>query len=176
MADTEEPTSPRAHSGEPDGEVGRPAYVWDEQSLKALTMLAAARNTVGDMAIILGVSKRTLERLIAWDDNIERSEQHPCAVAYHGGVAHRCNLLRVEQLHVALARGMPGQKTMLVWLGKQDLGQRDVRPIEITGKDGERLAVDMDFMPALEKRLGEFLRNKQDRVAPEGVPVGKRDG
>jgi hypothetical protein len=42
-------------------------------------------------------------------------------------------LLKAKQFSVA----MEGDKTMLVWLGKQYLQQRDKQ--ELTGKDGEKL-------------------------------------
>ncbi len=163
-------TSPRVKRGEPDGTVGRPPYVWDEQALVSLQVLAKARNDVQTMALILGVAKRTLESVISWDDNTDPEDQHPCALAYHTGVANMCNTLRVEQFTTAKGGGR-GAPTMLIWLGKQHLGQRDVRPIELTGKDGKPLELDLEYMPAVERQLLSFLRNRAPKTfsrTPEG--------
>jgi hypothetical protein len=153
--------TPRAEKGESTG--GRPPFVWDDLGLAALQELALVRNTVETMAIILGVGKRTLERLIAWDDNKEPEDQHPCAIAYAAGANTMVHSLRAEQYQTAISRGR-GAPTMLIWLGKQHLGQRDVRPIELTGKDGKPLELDIEYMPAIERQLLSFLRNKQPKT------------
>lgn len=47
------------------------------------------------------------------------------------------NLLRAKQYQTA----MSGNTTMLIWLGKQRLGQSDKN--ELTGKDGGRLVIEV---------------------------------
>lgn len=47
------------------------------------------------------------------------------------------NLLRAAQYKAA----MGGNTTMLIWLGKQRLGQSDKN--ELTGKDGGRLVIEV---------------------------------
>lgn len=47
------------------------------------------------------------------------------------------NLLRAKQYQTA----MSGNVTMLIWLGKQRLGQADKN--ELTGKDGERIVIEV---------------------------------
>ena len=110
--------------------------------------MTRAGNTVGDMAAILGVSKRSLETAIA--DTGTVGEQ------YRLGAAERHDVLRTAQLRAAL-RGNP---TMLIWLGKQDLGQRDVKAVEVTGAGGEPIEVEGDLGPILEQKIMEFLRSR----------------
>ena len=50
--------------------------------------------------------------------------------------------LRRKQLEVALN---DGNATMLIWLGKQELGQKDTHQMEHTGKDGEELVFNFNI-------------------------------
>jgi hypothetical protein len=69
------------------------------------------------------------------------------------GRALRKRLLRQRQTEVALA----GNPAMLIFLGKQELGQRD-KPLEIRGANGEPMSISFfDAVLAEKKRrkLGE---------------------
>jgi DNA-binding XRE family transcriptional regulator len=84
--------------------MGRPRIQVDEKLLEDLASIGC---TTEEMATILGVSKRTLETRF-------------CAVIEKG----RADLdmsLRRQQVTVAKT----GNVTMLIWLGKQRLGQSD---------------------------------------------------
>ena len=111
--------------------------------------MARAGNTVADMATILDVSKRSLESAIGKTDLV--------GAAYRRGCAERHDVLRTAQLRAAL-RGNP---TMLIWLGKQDLGQREPpRAVEIGGPGGEPMQLEGDLGPVLEQKIVEFLRSR----------------
>ena len=91
---------------------GRPKAPLDPEHVKAL---AGAGCTVEEMAEFLGVNKKTLERRFS-------------AVIDSGRLRRNVSLRR-KQMELA----MRGDKTMLIWLGKQLLGQSDRS--QITGKD-----------------------------------------
>lgn len=145
---------------------GRPAYEFDDDALAQLEVLARAANTIDDISAVLGVSKRTLERRIRWDEKVDAEEQDPVARVYHESLAQRRNNLRVAQYKLALGDPVEELKpspTMLIWLGKQDLGQRDYKRLEVTGPAGGPLAIDTELIPELKQKLDEFLKNKQGK-------------
>lgn len=93
-------------------------------------LLEADCKTV-DIARQLGVSEMTLYRRCKSDLNVSYvtfSQQKKMLGD---------NLLRAKQYQTA----MSGNTTMLVWLGKQRLGQSDKN--ELTGKDGERIVIEV---------------------------------
>lgn len=111
--------------------------------------MTRAGNTVADMAAILGVSKRSLETAIA--------DAGDLGEAYRLGCAERRDVLRTAQLRLALN----GNPTMLIWLGKQDLGQREPpRAVELGGPGGEPIEVSGELGPILEQKIVEFLRSR----------------
>src|ERR1017187_8036608 len=91
---------------------GHPKEKIDPEHIKAL---AGAGCTVEEIAEFLGVNKKTLERRFL--------------KAMDSGRLRRNVSLRRKQVELALR----GDKTMLVWLGKQFLGQSD--KTQLTGKD-----------------------------------------
>lgn len=93
---------------------GRPRKQVDEPTLEQMASMGC---TTAEMAETLGVSPDTLERNYA--ASIKR------------GAALRNYSLRRRQLELA----MEGNPTMLIWLGKQLLGQRDKAPPEDELKD-----------------------------------------
>lgn len=105
-------------------------FVFGKRALKALVQLAGAGNTIDDAARLLCVSKSTLERAIA-------KEGSKASEAWLAGKAHMRNTLRVAQLDLALG----GNATMQIWLGKQELGQRNYQAIEVTGAGGGPLEI-----------------------------------
>lgn len=84
--------------------MARPKKAVDIETLKKL---AAIQCTTAEMAAVLGVSSDTLERRFA-------------AIIKDGRENGRMSLKR-KQFEVA----MSGNTTMLIWLGKQWLNQRD---------------------------------------------------
>jgi hypothetical protein len=76
-----------------------------------------------EVAATLGIDPRTLYRRC-------EEENHITFDAYKQSKrAHGDSLLKAKQFSVA----MTGDKTMLVWLGKQRLGQRDKQEVEHDG-------------------------------------------
>ena len=93
-------------------------------------LLEADCKTV-DIARQLGISEDTLTRRCKRDLDV------PFAVFSQQKKMLGDNLLRAKQYKAA----MEGNTTMLVWLGKQRLGQSDKN--ELTGKDGERIVIEV---------------------------------
>jgi len=91
---------------------GRPKAKIDPEHVRAL---AGAGCTVEEMAEFLGVNKKTLERRFL-------------KVIDKGRLLRNVSLRR-KQMELA----MKGDKTMLIWLGKNLLGQSD--KTQLTGKD-----------------------------------------
>lgn len=92
--------------------MGRPRLNIDPEQVK---LLAGIGCPVDEIALVLGCDKRTLERRYA-------------AVIETGRADIRKSLRR-KQVELALK----GDRTMLIWLGKQLLGQRDEQRMEHAG-------------------------------------------
>ena len=93
--------------------VGRPKIEIDEE---LLFKLATIHCTMKEMVDIMGVSEDTLKRRYA-------------GIIDKGKAEGKCRLRR-KQMEVA----MSGQPTMLIWLGKQMLGQSESPLSEDTNK------------------------------------------
>ncbi len=89
--------------------------------IEKLEKYARIGATQQEMSRCLGVSPATLER---------RLQQPKFREALDKGQADLYTSLRTKQVQLALA----GNVTMLIWLGKQYLGQKDKQ--EHTGADG----------------------------------------
>lgn len=72
-------------------------------------------SSAAEVCAVLGISDRTLRKQVLNDHNMEWAEFARC------GKAKGRNMLRSKQFEVA----MDGDKTMLIWLGKQRLGQAE---------------------------------------------------
>lgn len=105
------PTPP----AEPKRKRGRPPLELDE---KVIAGLARIDCTMIEIAAVVGCSVDTLERNYA--DVIEKNRKDGHAS------------IRRQQYKLAMA----GNPTMLIWLGKVQLGQRETVVNEHTGKDG----------------------------------------
>jgi len=89
--------------------------------LNLIMQLARAGNTQVEIASLLGVSKSTLQRFLD-------SNEDAAAAAERGADMLKASL-RSKQVELALA----GDTTMLIWLGKQLLGQKDHRHVTADG-------------------------------------------
>ncbi len=100
----------------------RPRREIDREQVKAL---AAIFCTVDEIAVIMKIGKRTLER--NYKDEIET------------GRANACASLRREQWRAA----QKGSAALLIWLGKQFLGQKDqvVQEVQANVKSEETIYV-----------------------------------
>jgi hypothetical protein len=106
---------------------GRPRVEIDWAVFDAL---CGVQCTLAEIAGHFGCSERTIERAVTekWAKGF---------VDYYREKAGRGAIaLRRKQYSVALN----GNVTMLIWLGKQRLGQTDKQVNELTGKDGSPLA------------------------------------
>jgi len=89
----------------------------------SLNRLSAMMLTVDEMAEFYGISLSTMNR---------RLRKHELRQAYLSGRAHAKANLRIAQLRVAFS----GNTQMLIWLGKQYLGQKNT-PIGGTSAEDE---------------------------------------
>lgn len=101
--------------------VGRPPIVFDPDVIEGL---AAIQCTNEEIAAVVGCSADTIERRIRDDPEF--------AEALQRGKARGRETLRRTQWQGA----MDGNPTMLIWLGKQVLGQRDHIDQNLSGEIG----------------------------------------
>lgn len=107
---------------ESDGTVGRPAYELTEEQLQIVDGLAEIQCTDAEIAALLDVSPDWVARKKAQDPNFSSRIEK--------GRERGKESLRRKQYKLA----QKGHPTMLIWLGKQVLGQRDKH--EHSGPDG----------------------------------------
>lgn len=103
---------------------GRPnALTPDAATLKIVHGLGKIQATTKECAAVLGVSEPTYLKF--------KSDHQSVADAYRDGAGQGLESLRRRQFKAA----MDGNPTMLVWLGKQYLGQTDKQQIaaSVTG-------------------------------------------
>lgn len=135
---------------------GRPPIVINWQIFDALCGVQA---TLTELAGHFGCSEDTIERAVQRD--------HGMGFAEYFAQKRGKGLLSLRRKQFALALG--GDRTMLIWLGKQHLGQRE--PIAITGADGgpvkhqdvpasaeERAAAVEDLMKKAEERRADMRK------------------
>jgi hypothetical protein len=104
---------------------GRPKTEYD---LNAIEAYGACRATFETMADVMGCCTKTISRLMANPDG-------EFSLAYKRGFAKTKNRLAQAQINYALA----GNATLLIWLGKQYLGQSDT---PVTDDDSEFELID----------------------------------
>jgi hypothetical protein len=116
--------------------MARPRKVIDYPSAEKLAYLQC---TVSEIAEFLGVSTRTLERNAQF-----------CRIHKKGLESGKSSLRRLQW---KAAEG--GNTTMLIWLGKQYLGQRDRQ--EVTGEGGGPQKVEISVVSEKAKQLTEDI-------------------
>lgn len=108
---------------------GRPKIVWGVKECEMFKALCAQFNTEEDICAVMGVDNETLVRLIN-DHLYEEITGHKrrgkakrigFSQAFKKFSANGRMSLRREQYKLAIS----GDRTMLIWLGKQHLGQSD---------------------------------------------------
>lgn len=106
--------------------MGRPRIEFNEDTWIQIRRLCAMMATAEEIAGFLGVSVDTLERRIR--------EDYDCTFAeYFKEHSSRGKIsLRRHQFQLAEA----GNATMLIWLGKQYLGQTDKQEVDNRSSDG----------------------------------------
>jgi hypothetical protein len=121
-------------------------------NLEELKKWARAGATIPEMAARLGVSKATLDRRLAKPKFRE---------ALEGAKAELWISLRSKQVQMALA----GDRVMLIWLGKQYLGQKDRQ--EFSGEANVVLNVSSrDEILSRINSMAERIRAAQNNPKP----------
>lgn len=114
---------------------GRPAKTWDEKDIEMFKRMCSRFGTRDGIAAIFGIDPKTLNRLINehLHDEIAPDSDEPITFEDAFAVYSQagCQLLREAQFEKALS----GNASMLIWLGKQHLGQSDNKDIAITTED-----------------------------------------
>lgn len=115
---------------------GRPRIEFDDNDWRQLEEMAQIHCTGEEMASILGVSFDTLERRVKEKFNTSFADWHK---RFSDG-GKMC--LRRKQYKKAVD---DGNVPMLIWLGKQWLGQTD----KIENESGTQINIDADFFSNL---------------------------
>lgn len=135
---------------ESDGTVGRPAYELSEEQLTMLDGLCEIQCTDEEIAALLDVSRDWIAKKKASDPEF--------STRIEKGRERGKESLRRKQYKLA----MKGHPTMLIWLGKQTLGQRDKHehsgpgggPIE-TKQTVDLSSLSTDTLRRIREELGE---------------------
>lgn len=112
--------------------------------------LAILGPTYEEMGAVFGVSKSTI---------IRHMKQKQFREAYDRGMGKRKVGLRRKQYAVA----MQGNVTMLIWLGKQELGQVDRAQHELSGPDGGPIETRQIDAPPRPETYEDWLRQSTAR-------------
>jgi hypothetical protein len=125
---------------------GRKQVVIDTEQVEKLAQLGA---TQVEMARFLDVAHSTLEYKL---------QQPEFRQAYERGLGNLHMSLKRKQVEMALA----GDRTMLIWLGKNYLGQRDNLDSKLTGSgpNGE-IEVDASPVEQIERGINRILQRKR---------------
>lgn len=123
--------------------------VLDPKTLRDIEGLASIHATEEEAAAVLDIALSTFKNWLKRKD-VSR--------AWDGGKAKGRATLRRLQVQEA----MKGNITMLIWLGKQLLGQRDITRNEVTGAGGQSLGLDLgaDTLATLAR---EFIASREGR-------------
>jgi hypothetical protein len=118
-----------------------PSKPMDDRMFEQLISMIRIQCTAEEISGVLGMSVDTLDRRIK-EREIEGVTNFADLYKKHSGEGKAS--LRREQWKLAQA----GNPTMLVWLGKQMLGQKDKQEVSGTGEGGE---IGITFKTIIEK-------------------------
>lgn len=135
---------------------GRPRSIdtTDNNVMQQIELFGRLCATHEEMANWFECDVRTIERLMkSQEDNTQESEF--CRVYKKAQAESKTSLRRIQ-----MAKALDGDNTLLVWLGKQLLGQRDKQEQDINNryvnKHGEDLhAEDLRILADYEKKVKE---------------------
>ena len=113
-----------------------PKLIPDDATLKQVRALGKLHSTVRDCAAHFEVALSTFQAFFAMDS---------VQAEFEIGMGQGKVGLRRKQFEMA----MKGNTTMLVWTGKNILGQTDRMATELTGKDGSAVKLEHHDMTAL---------------------------
>ena len=127
---------------------GRKPIVWGEQQREQFCKLCAIMCTHLEAASIMGIDKKTLDRLIA--ENFPDTPTWAEAFEYYSSTARAS--LRRKQFELAL----DGDKTMLIWLGKQYLDQSEpYKKTDYRDKGGDKTQDPKPDLKVLRSKFGK---------------------
>lgn len=132
---------------------GRPRAQIDKEQLRKLCELQC---TSEEIAAWFNVCSKTI-------DNLRKQEEFASIMA-NGNAKGRISLRR-KQMQVA----MKGNASMLIWLGKTILGQKEVISNEMTGPNGEPMAIaglQVTVSPEARKRIEQDVAKRYG-----GLPI-----
>jgi hypothetical protein len=150
---------------------GRPAYYFPLEQVRELAGIGCS---LKELAKFFHVADSTIDERMAKDPDFR--------AAYENGFHEMASNVRRAQLRLAMMDGAPGQATMLVWLGKSVLGQRDDAPaINITNVQAEKVGIvqqgqqanNMDAVMLMVRKAQESARLEQERNA-QALPMPDR--
>jgi hypothetical protein len=111
---------------------GRPKAL-ENVDLDQVKLMGYFKATYETMAEYFQVSTRTIDRYMEYDHDKPETMTEFCR-AYKNGLSNMKMKLSEAQLNTAIK---DRNATMLIWLGKQHLGQRDLKDVDlnVSGKD-----------------------------------------
>ncbi len=101
----------------------------------------------------------------------KKLQREPFKSAWSSGWVKGSISLRRKQKQMADA----GDKTMLIWLGKQWLGQRDKQDVEMSGKEGGAIRHEHDYSNLSDAELDAAIVREAEGIAGRAAsspPVG----
>ena len=134
--------------------MARPQKLIDPRQVEELARIGC---TEQDMAAVLGVSVDTLQRRLR------------ARLEFRGAIEKGHASLRNSLRRLQVKKALEGNTTMLIWLGKQYLGQRDRQETELTGRGGEPVQVHLDAVN------NENIRRTLDELRRLAAGQGERD-
>jgi len=135
---------------------GRKAVEWSPEQQQQFRDLCSIFCTEAEICLVMGVSEKTLNRLINKYFHSEvapdkpKSEKITFADAFEFYSGEGRMSLRREQFRVA----MEGDRQMLLWLGKQYLGQTEKTEKKTTITKTKKEATDIDKLNDRASKLG----------------------
>ena len=115
-------------------DTGRPRVEFTPDQLNQLSKLGAFQATIDEVAAWFDVCPKTIDNRLAEETLYELDGKQLTfrQIFENGKLKGKANLRRLQMIQAE-----KGNPTMLIWLGKQLLGQRD--NLELTGRDGASL-------------------------------------
>jgi len=140
--------------------MARPRKLIDQKQVEELARIGC---TEPDMAAVLGVSVDTLQR------------RKRASAEFRGAIEKGRASLRNSLRRLQVKKALEGNVTMLIWLGKQLLGQSDRQNTELTGPEGVPMIPD-EVVLALAQSRGPRLGGDSFRPMGAITAGGGTDG
>lgn len=156
---------PATKKGEPSSP-GRPSYDFDLADVESLGRLGCSYR---EMGVFFHVAESTIHERMAKDEDFR--------AAYERGFTEVSQTVRRAQLELALspmAINAAGKATMLIWLGKSMLGQREAPTVNITNTNvqADKAAVVVQGGEASHDDIMEAVRRAQHSAIEEARRAG----